>query len=135
MFTIRETDMEATFNRRDFFKCTGAFAGLALAGCSTVPPRRTEFGPGDKLRHACIGVGGMGFNDFKNFLSHPRVEVVAICDVDSNHLANAAKVAPQARKYADWRELLEKEDIDGALVGGASLKADSFVAMINSSAE
>ena len=29
---------------------------------------------------------------------------------------------------------LEKEDIDGALVGGASLKADSFVAMINSSA-
>ena len=30
---------------------------------------------------------------------------------------------------------LEKEDIDGALVGGASLKADSFVAMINSSAE
>ena len=27
---------------------------------------------------------------------------------------------------------LEKEDVDGALVGGASLKADSFAAMVKS---
>ena len=100
-------------NRRDFFKGVGALAGLSLAGCSTVPARRTAFGPNDKLRHACIGVGGMGFNDLKNFLSHPRAEVVALCDVDAQRLANAAKLAPKARTYTDWRELLEREpDID-----------------------
>ena len=97
------------FSRRDFFKGAGALAGLSVAGCGTVPARRTAFGPGDKLRHAAIGVGGMGFNDLKNFLSHPRVEVVAICDVDADRLAKAAELAPKARRYVDWREMLDKE--------------------------
>ena len=97
------------FNRRDFFKGAGALAGISLAGCSTVPPRRTVFGPDDKLRHACVGVGGMGFNDLRNFLSHKRVEIVALCDVDANNLAKAAQLAPNARTYTDWREMLEKE--------------------------
>ena len=105
------------FNRRTFLAGAGALAGWGLTGCSTVPSRRTEFGPGDKLRHACIGVGGMGFNDLKNFLSHPRTEIVALCDVDANHLAKAGGLVPKARRYRDWRELLEKEtDLDSVNV-------------------
>ncbi len=65
--------------------------------------------PDGKLHHACIGVGGMGWNDLHNFLDHKRVEIVALCDVDSSHLEQAAKVVPGARLYGDWRELLEKE--------------------------
>lgn len=65
--------------------------------------------PDAKLRHACIGVGGMGGVDLGQFKSHPRLEIVAICDVDKNHLAEAAKQAPNARQYTDWRELLAKE--------------------------
>jgi predicted dehydrogenase len=65
--------------------------------------------PNAKLHHACIGVNGMGWGDLQNFASHPRVEIVALCDVDSNNLKHAATVAPNARQYADWRELLEKE--------------------------
>ena len=98
-------------NRKDFIKlasCAGMAAGWGLTGFSAVPPRRT-FGPNDKLHHACIGVGGMGFNDLRNFLSHPRVEVVALCDVDANNLAKAAKLAPNAHTYTDWRAMLEKE--------------------------
>ena len=96
-------------SRRTFMAGAGAFAASgAMTGFSAVPQRRT-FGPNDKLHHACIGVGGMGFHDFRNFLSHKRVEVVAICDVDANHLAKAAQLAPKARKYTDWREMLEKE--------------------------
>lgn len=101
------------FNRRMFLAGAGALAGVGFAGVSTVPPRRTAFGPNDKLRHACVGVGGMGHNDLRNFLAHPRVEVVAICDVDANNLAKAGELAPKARRYRDWRELLEKEtDVD-----------------------
>ena len=100
--------MNMDISRRTFLAGAGSFAGATLTGCSTMPPRRT-FGPNDKLHHACIGVGGMGFNDLKNFLSHPRVEVVALCDVDANNLAKAAQLAPNARKYTDWREMLEKE--------------------------
>lgn len=51
----------------------------------------------------------MGFNDLQNFKSHGKTKIVAICDVDSNHLARAAKELPDARTYSDWREMLEKE--------------------------
>jgi predicted dehydrogenase len=74
-----------------------------------VEPRSKVISPNAKLNHACIGVGGMGWGDLDNFLHHPRVQVVALCDVDAEHLEKAAKVAPGARLYADWRELLQKE--------------------------
>ena len=35
-----------------------------------------------KLKHACIGVGGMGGHDLSRFNAHPDVEIVAICDID-----------------------------------------------------
>jgi predicted dehydrogenase len=63
----------------------------------------------NKLRHACIGVGGMGGHDLKNFIEHQQTEIVAICDIDSNNLKKAAALVPGARTYTDWRELLEKE--------------------------
>lgn len=65
--------------------------------------------PAKKIRHACIGVGGMGGYDLKNFKSHSDVEIVALCDVDENHLKKAGEIVPGARLYTDWRELLKKE--------------------------
>jgi predicted dehydrogenase len=64
----------------------------------------------NKLNHACIGVGGMmGMSDLQSFKKHPGVQIVAICDVDSNNLKKASELLPDARTYTDWRELLEKE--------------------------
>lgn len=60
-------------------------------------------------QHACIGVGGMGWNDFNQMKSHGKTKVVAICDVDSDRLARALKEVPDARAYTDWRELMAKE--------------------------
>lgn len=51
----------------------------------------------------------MGAVDLENFRQHPRLDIVAICDVDQNHLDAAARKIPRARRYRDWRELLEKE--------------------------
>ena len=62
-----------------------------------------------KLSHACIGTGGMGQVDFKQFLAHNKVQIVALCDVDRDRLEAAGKLVPDARKYTDWRELLAKE--------------------------
>ena len=45
----------------------------------------------------------MGWNDFNQFKSHGKTEVVAICDVDSQRLARASKEVPDARTYTDWR--------------------------------
>ena len=79
---------------------------FALSGRNT---QAKPASPNSKLNHACIGVGGMGWGDLQNFLQHKRVEVVALCDVDANHLEKAARAVPGARLYADWRELLAKE--------------------------
>ena len=95
--------------RRRTFLTTSAFGAAAvLTGYAQAPKRRT-IGPNEKINHACIGVGGMGHHDLKNYLSYQKGQVVAICDVDMNSLNNAAKDAPDARKYQDWRELLDKE--------------------------
>jgi predicted dehydrogenase len=93
--------------RRRFLRAT-ALTGLA-APFVWPSSLRAAASPNAKLNHACIGVGGMGWNDLNTFLRHPRLQVVAVCDVDANNLDKAAKAAPGARTYSDWRELLEKE--------------------------
>ncbi|MBN2024111.1 MAG: Gfo/Idh/MocA family oxidoreductase [Pirellulales bacterium] len=85
--------------------------GAALAG--TVGPwilsSRSFGAEGRKLRHASIGVGRRGDGDLRCFLTHPDIEVVALCDVDRSFLEAAAKLVPGARLYRDWRVMLEKE--------------------------
>lgn len=71
-----------------------------------------------RLRHACIGVGGMGFGDFQNFKKHANVDIVALCDVDELNLKKAADLIPGVRTYTDWREMFkqEKDNIDSVNV-------------------
>ncbi|GAA4442736.1 Gfo/Idh/MocA family oxidoreductase [Ravibacter arvi] len=93
------------FSRREFLlgAAAAAFAHplAAMTGNRPVPRGR--------LRHASIGVGGMGAGDLNNFASHGKVDIVALCDVDEEKLKKAAALHPTARLYADWRELLRKE--------------------------
>jgi predicted dehydrogenase len=97
--------MQDRLSRRRFLELSAASTGTLLAGCAT-----TRLVPADRpLRHACIGVGGMGVADMDRLASHEAVEIVALCDVDSAFLEEAAKKAPAARLYRDWRELFEKE--------------------------
>ena len=93
-------------SRRHFI---GATATAIVAAPFVMRSSLRAASPNGKLNHACIGVGGMGAGDMQNFLSHPRAQIVALCDVDANTLSSAAKKVPGARLYSDWRELLEKE--------------------------
>jgi len=86
---------------RDFFQ---AGAGFTLVPSHVLGRRHRP--PSDALRVACIGVGGMGRNDLRGVSGE---QVVALCDVDSRHLASAAMDHPDATTYADYREMLEQE--------------------------
>jgi predicted dehydrogenase len=91
---------------------TAAGAALSapfLLSCRTPVPQAKVHMPLERLNHACVGVGGMGWGDLQNFLQHPKVEVAALCDVDAGNLEKASQAAPRARLYSDWRELLRKE--------------------------
>jgi predicted dehydrogenase len=93
----------------DFFLTRRDFLQKTAAGAIAAPLILQSCNWSGKLRHACIGVGGMGKVDLQNFISHPDVEVVAICDVDAENLRQAAELVPGARTYSDWRELLKTE--------------------------
>ncbi|MFT7463314.1 MAG: putative dehydrogenase [Pseudohongiellaceae bacterium] len=82
---------------------------LGSAGCVSTNRRVTQ----GRMRHGAVGCGGMGGSDLAEIASHPDVDIVALCDVDSNNLAKAAELHPQARLYRDWRVMLATED--GAL--------------------
>jgi predicted dehydrogenase len=92
------------------------FIGKGLAGAAglTIVPRRVLGGrgyeaPSDVLTKAVIGVGGMG----RGHLSYPGSVLRAVCDVDGGHLQAALELAgPGVRGYRDFREVLERPDID-----------------------
>ncbi len=60
-----------------------------------------------RLRIASIGVGGMGASDLSSLSSHEKVDIVALCDVDSLRLASAKEKHPMALTFSDYREMLK----------------------------
>lgn len=101
-------------SRRDFMKSSMAVgAGLALAG-----PTSRVLGANDDIRIAVVGVGGQGSGHMKYFGEQCEgVRLVAICDVDRDHLEKRAaefdkKHNVKLKTYTDVRELLENKEID-----------------------
>ena len=104
-------------SRRRFLRQSAA--GLAVPLLLPGTARSSPASRNGKLQHACIGVGGMmGGNDLRAFLAHPDTEVVAICDVDADFLAAAKTLAPAARTYRDWREMIA---VEGARIDSVSI--------------
>ena len=94
------------------------FVGGAAAAF-TIVPRHVLGGAGftaanEKLNIAGIGVGGRG----RSVLGDCRKEnIVALCDVDGEYAARAFKSFPKAKRYKDYRVMLEKQkDIDAVMV-------------------
>ncbi|MFI5380724.1 MAG: Gfo/Idh/MocA family oxidoreductase [Tepidisphaerales bacterium] len=97
--------------RRQFLKCA-AVAGTGLL----ILPSGTRAGNnarGDKLNIAMIGTWGRAEAHF-GVVSNQNV--VALCDVNEEHLAGAAKKFPNAKTYADWRKCLDQKGIDAVMV-------------------
>ncbi|MHC4604886.1 MAG: Gfo/Idh/MocA family protein, partial [Planctomycetota bacterium] len=96
--------------RRQFLKSTAA-AGIGLI----ILPSGTLSGanaPSNKLNVALIGAWGRGRAHHGPISSE---NVVALCDVDENKMAQAAKKFPKAKHYVDWRKCLEQKDLDAVI--------------------
>ena len=100
--------------RRAFVKNLGT-SGLAL----TVVPSIAVSGlghtpPSDKLNIAGIGIGGKGKVNLKNMVGQ---NIVALCDCDHDYADPVFKTYPQAKRYKDYREMLDKQkDIDAVVI-------------------
>src|SRR5687768_18545949 len=92
-------------SRRDFV------ADVARAGAAfTIVPRhvlgRGYRAPSDTLNVACVGVGGMGRSDVNGVSGE---NIVAMCDVDDRMAEQSYARFPAAKKYRDFRQMLERE--------------------------
>ena len=79
-----------------------------LGGAGQEPPSR-------KLNLAGVGIGGQGAWDLDQVRDQ---NIVALCDVDWDYAAKTFQRYPQAKKYRDFREMLDQEkNIDAVVVG------------------
>src|SRR5229473_4935712 len=92
-----------SLNRRQFIRR----AGLA-AGVLTFPfvSARNVLGANSRLNIAAIGAGGKGGVDINYCASE---NIVALCDVDDKNAAGSFKKFPEAKRFKDFRPMLEKE--------------------------
>jgi predicted dehydrogenase len=103
----------AISSRRQFLR--GATAGLAAASLARTSISRAA-GANERVRLAVIGCGGQGKAHIKSLTTLDNVEVVNICDVDTQRLAGAEKLSDRARPVADFRKILDDDSIDGVTI-------------------
>ncbi len=102
------------FTRREFM----GRAALASAAFMVVPGRVLGLdgakAPSATLNIAGIGVAGQGNHDLNQMKSE---NIVALCDVDWAHAAGTFKQFPNAKRYKDFRKMLEEhKGIDAVVV-------------------
>ena len=104
--------------RRDFLTRTAlaGAAGSLFNGSAPAIARAPDRSPNEKVRFACIGVGGKGDSDTNDAGDHG--EIVGLCDVDANILDKMGQKYPKAKKYYDYRKMLEElgDKIDAVTV-------------------
>lgn len=76
----------------------------------------------DRVNVALIGCRGMGWSDLNDFLIHPEINCIALCDIDKGILeSRASELEKRTNKrpalYGDYRKLLDRKDIDAVIIG------------------
>lgn len=107
-------------SRRDFLKKAGigtaAFTILPRNVLGAMNGDKRYVAPSDQLTRGIIGLGGIGKSS-SHFVSDKYCRLVALCDVDSNHLDYAAAMAKdrfgeKVATYHDYRDLIHDANVD-----------------------
>ncbi len=106
--------MSRTTNRRGFLK-SSALAGVGYWVAASSAAAHSQ-SPNEKLNIGVIGVHSRGAANTEAVASE---NIVALCDVDENYLAEAAQKYPRATTCIDWRKLLDQRDVDAVIVSTA----------------
>lgn len=101
-----------SITRRKFLRTSMGLSVAAGVSVSLLKPARV-LGANERLNIGVIGVGGRGAGDLAGVASQ---NIVALCDVDETRLDSAAAQFPAARKYVDYRKLLDQPDLEAVVV-------------------
>jgi predicted dehydrogenase len=98
--------MSSDIPRRDFVRDVAAAGAVFHIVPRHVLGGRSHRAPSDTLNVACIGVGGMGWNDVQGMSGE---NIYALCDVDAERADRAFRRFRGARRYEDFRVMLEQD--------------------------
>ena len=104
-------------NRRIFIQKTSAGTAGMIAAIPLI-----SFAQNRKLKLGLIGSGWYGMVAAKAALKTGDVEFTAVCDVDTDHLADSAAEfeslqGSKPREFKNYKELLEVKDLDAVIIG------------------
>jgi predicted dehydrogenase len=111
------TSEQKELGRRNFLKALAGTPALAALGAGALVKGPIKGGP---VRIAWIGVGAQG----RGLLGHSDpafCDVKALCDINPASLAAADKLLadrkrPPAKHYTEWKDMLQKEDIEAVVI-------------------
>jgi predicted dehydrogenase len=114
-------------SRREFVKRSAALVAGSIVLPQIIPSSAFGMGrriaPSDRIVIGAIGIGSQGMSNMQDFIGlKDAVRFVAVCDVDTRHLAKAKEMVDLANKnndcrtYGDYREFLEKEKLDAVSI-------------------
>ncbi|MBN2477139.1 MAG: Gfo/Idh/MocA family oxidoreductase [Pirellulales bacterium] len=106
--------MNKSTGRREFLRNTSLATIGFYAGGTRVAA--ADQSPHDKLNIGVIGVNHRGASNMNSVGSE---NIVALCDIDENYLAEAAKKHPAAKTYVDWRKMVDQKDLDAVVISSA----------------
>ncbi|MGB2755709.1 MAG: Gfo/Idh/MocA family oxidoreductase [Phycisphaerae bacterium] len=114
--------------RREFLRTAAVAVAAPYVLTSTALGAAGRPPASNRIGIAHIGVGGRGGGLMSGFLGDGDVQVLAVCDVDDNRRASAKKLVDDAysqqapgtyagcKDYRDFREILDRPDIDGVVI-------------------
>ncbi len=115
-----------TITRRKFLKrataAAAGVAGLPYLIPSSALGKAGSVAPSNRVVVGVIGTGGMGMGDIRGFLNKEEVQLVAVCDVDTDHRNQARDIVNEkygnrdCATYNDFRDVIGRSDIDAVLL-------------------
>jgi hypothetical protein len=106
----------SALSRRQFITRTSLTAGGLAFGFPAIVRGRDL---NSQISIGCIGVGGKGSSDVDEAAGCGG-KIVALCDVDARNLGKKAEKYPEAKKFADYRKMLDQigSSIDAVTISG-----------------
>ena len=115
-------------SRRNFLQNSAAIAGgsvlLSALDNKAFAIFKNRISPGEQINIGAIGINGMGWADVSAAVKIPGVNLVGLCDIDKNvldqRMKDLAKLnidSSKVKTYSDYRQLLDRKDIDAVIIG------------------
>jgi hypothetical protein len=106
------------FSRRYFFYGSLLAGAVPAGGFGSAPSLQAAGFKSvlEKLNIAGIGIGGRGADDLATAATSENI--VALCDVNDEYAAHTFNLYPKAKRYKDFRKMIETEgkDIDAVMI-------------------